>query len=214
MTRLSLASFEGVTLEICSRTTLTFRKSLCLLVVREVDNRVDFSPVEHPTIVVNLVAMVARHAGRNCRCAPGESELAFESRSGGDDSSELTFVRFAMYFCNTPEAERGKVASITRKVQLPQVVKRWQLSDAGQKVGTCAGHGFARLGLWLEAQKDIDVEGFREGVNGDSGLLCLKSLRTPAQVVVLGWLVELRVLEVGRVAHTNIGGAIGRNGIL
>jgi len=118
-TRLSLASFEGVTLEICSRATLTFRKSLCLLVVREVDNRVDFRPVEHPTVVVNLVAMVARHAGRNCRCASGESELAFESRSGGDDSSELAFLRFAMSICNTPEAKTGKVATITREVQLP-----------------------------------------------------------------------------------------------
>ena len=34
--RLSLACCEGVTLEIGSRTTLTFRKSLCLVVLREV----------------------------------------------------------------------------------------------------------------------------------------------------------------------------------
>ena len=57
--RLSLACCEGVTLEIGSRTTLTFRKSLCLVVLREVHGGVGFSTVEEPGVVAHEVAVVA-----------------------------------------------------------------------------------------------------------------------------------------------------------
>jgi hypothetical protein len=61
-TRLSLASFEGVTPELVLRATLTFRKSLCSLVsvvVCEVHVGVGFGTVEESGVVVNGVAMVA-----------------------------------------------------------------------------------------------------------------------------------------------------------
>ena len=57
--RLSLACCEGVALEIGSRATLTFRKSLCLVVLREVHGGVGFSTVEEPGVVAHEVAVVA-----------------------------------------------------------------------------------------------------------------------------------------------------------
>ena len=59
MPRLSLACCEGVTLEIGLRATFTFRKSLCLVVLREVHGGVGFSTVEEPGVVVHDVPVEA-----------------------------------------------------------------------------------------------------------------------------------------------------------
>ena len=72
--------------------------------------------------------------------------------------------------------------------------------NASQKMGTCAGYGCAGLGLWLEAQVDIDAEARRQGVYGDSGLLRPEGLCAQMQIADFGTLVELRVRQVGRVA--------------
>jgi hypothetical protein len=58
--RLSLACCEGVTLEIGLCATLTFRKSLCLVVLREAHGGVGFGTVEEPGVVAHEVAMVAQ----------------------------------------------------------------------------------------------------------------------------------------------------------
>ena len=67
-------------------------------------------------------------------------------------------------------------------------------------MGTCAGHICAGLGLWLEAQVDIDAEARRQGVYGDSGLLRPEGLCATMQIAGFGTLVELRVRQVGGVA--------------
>ena len=89
-----------------------------------------------------------------------------------------------------------------REVQFPHFVERRDVLDAVQEMGTCAGHGCARLGLWLGAQEDIDAEGFRQGVYVDRGLLRLEGLCAQMQIADFGTLVdsELRVRQVGGVA--------------
>ena len=73
--RLSLACYQGESLELGLRTTATFHETTCLVVLRKEDDGVGFRSVEEPTVVANQVAVVARRASwdRNCLCATSES---------------------------------------------------------------------------------------------------------------------------------------------
>ena len=59
LTRLNLVCCEGVTPELGLRAMLTFRKSLCLLVLRKVHGGVGSSTVEDPGVVVHDVPVEA-----------------------------------------------------------------------------------------------------------------------------------------------------------
>ncbi len=59
LTWLSLACCEGVTPELGLRATFTFRKPLCLLVLRKVHGGVGSSTVEDPGVVVHDVPVEA-----------------------------------------------------------------------------------------------------------------------------------------------------------
>jgi hypothetical protein len=59
LTRLNLVCCEGVTSELGLRATLTFRKSLCMLVLRKVHGGIGFSTVEDPGEVVHDVTVEA-----------------------------------------------------------------------------------------------------------------------------------------------------------
>ena len=59
LTRLNLVCCEGVTPELGLRAMLTFRKSLCLLVLRKVHGGVGSSTVEDPGVVVHDVLVEA-----------------------------------------------------------------------------------------------------------------------------------------------------------
>jgi hypothetical protein len=89
--------------------------------------------------------------------------LTFESRSGGDDSSEHVYV---LNLCCPHVAVYEKAASIACEVQFARVIERRKALNVIQEAGINSGHGCGvkTSKPWLQAQEVLDVEGFREGV--------------------------------------------------
>ena len=89
--------------------------------------------------------------------------MTFESRSGGDDSSEHVYV---LNLCCPHVAVYEKAASIACEVQFAQVIKRRKTLNVIQeaRIDACH-HDGCRVKTskpWLQAQEVLDVEGLRE----------------------------------------------------